>query len=235
MRRLNYIPEYSHLTELLNLQPGRSVADVRARDDEMPQLLTSSVGPRGTVVCCAFADRPLQKLSAIKNVKAVMTHPGALPLPTHRFHAALLNNTDLMPSLTRPIEEMKRITIPAASVLVTFTEWKIELPSASTAELEMLESLNKGPAENGLSFISQVAQHRDGFKAWKFDAYLVGSNNAAERMRYAYDWRSQLRNHLKLRKHLSAPTILNLVAHIDASEDASVSISRYMALGTRSR
>ncbi len=235
MRRLNYIPEYSHLTELLNLQPGRSVVDVRARDDEMPQLLTGSVGSRGTVVCCAFADRPLQKLSAIKSVKAIMAHPGALPLPAHRFHAALLNNTDLMPSLTRPMKEMKRITIPGASVLVTFTEWKIELPSASTAELEMLESLNQGPAESGLSFMSQISTHRDGFKTWKFDAYLIGSNNPAARMRYEYDWRSQLRNHLKLRKHLSAPAILALVARIDASEDASVFISRYMALGTRSR
>lgn len=235
MRRLNHTAEYSRLADLLRLQPGQVVVDVRARADEMPGQLVQRTGQRGLVVCCSFADRHLKALHKLTGVRAVMAHPGQLPLPDGRVHAALLRSTDMLLSVEHAVREMERVTLPGAKVLVTYTEWCVELPDASERERELLDLLSVGPAADGLHFLAGMERQQRGFTGWQFDAYLLASSRPHESARFGYCWRSLLRAHLGRHQQLTAPEILSLIRRLEKHPKAQVSASRYLALGTRQR
>lgn len=235
MRRLNHTAEYRNLVDLLRLQPGRSVVDARARADEMPSLVREQIGPRGTLVCCAFADRPLKELSEIDGVNPLMAYPNSLPLPNQRFHGALLHNTDGMTGLARPLSELARVTLPGARVLVSFTDWDVRSSELNDAQQVMVQALKLGPLQSGEQFIEQMSSARRGYSSWAFDAYLLGIKGQDGAPRYDYDWRSLMREQLRRRQQFTPTQIVRMVDELTADKQATVSVSRYLALGTRSR
>jgi len=241
MKRIDPHLELSNMITLLDLRPGEIMLDAQTEPDQLLRFAHDRVGARGVCIGLAFGQTTAEEVREqlarweLPNVQLVIGHP-AMPLDmkNDRFHGLILRHTGGIPRLQAAFHNLERLAKPGARILVRHTDWNIKLPRVTEREQEMIDALKAPGARDGRDFFAQFENFpARPWRDFRVDVYTVASRDPRQPVRYGYNWRKMMREQLNRARVFEPREQLDLIARLDETRGAKVTVDRYLALAVK--
>lgn len=241
MKPIDPNPELKHLVDLLELRPGEIVLDAQTDADLLLRFAYEQVGERGRCVGMAYGQSTVKESKeqierwGYDNVHLLVGHPAmAVELKKELCHGVILRHSHGLARLQPVFANLDHVARPGARVLVRHTDWNLHLPKATEREQEMLDAMHAPGVKDGRDFFDQFAAFSPrGWREVRMDVYAVASRDPRASVRYGYDWRKMMRDHLGRARVFTPREILDLISRLEHTRSAKVTVERYLALGIK--